>query len=43
MNKYLWKQIKWLLEKQARKKSICEGKREGPQGSKLRFYSGALT
>lgn len=47
-NKYLWTQIKWLVEKQARK-SVCEGKREGPQGNKLRvlcaheLYYGLLT
>lgn len=39
MNKYLWKQMKWLLEKkEKKKKSVCEGKRESPQGNKLRFY-----
>lgn len=32
-NKYLWTQIKWQVEKQA-----SEGKREGPQGNKLRVY-----
>lgn len=38
MNNYLCKQIKWLLEKQAKNKSICEGKRESPQGNKIKVF-----